>query len=305
MDSCNSDKDRKSVTVDLHTHSTASDGSLNPSDLLKFAKLKGLKAIALTDHDTIAGIEEAIKVSREVTIEFIPGVEISAQWDLGTMHILGFYIDHESKLLNETLVNLQQLRKDRNRKIISKLREHGVNITYDEVEQVANGQIGRLHISRFLVDKGYASNTNDAFKRFLTDGAPTYIPKVRLDPDKAIDLIIKSGGVPVLAHPCTLGLKTNNDLKDLLVELRKVGLQGVEAFYSEHSKELEEYCISIAKEIGLIITGGSDFHGKNKEHIDLGVGKGNLSVPYQLVSGLKKRREQMFGTREKPTSKPR
>ncbi len=278
--------------IDLHTHSTASDGSLAPTELVNYAKTKGIEVLALTDHDTIAGIAEGIEAARKAAIDFIPGVEISALWLIGTMHILGYYIDPDSELLHGTLEHLQKLRDERNHKIIEKLREHGVDITYEEVERVAGGQIGRLHISRILIEKGYASDVQSAFKKFLTNGAPTYIPKVRLEPPRAIKLIKDSGGIPVLAHPCTLGLDDFQDLKNLFVELKESGIEGIEAYYPDHSKELTEFCLEMARELKLLVTGGSDFHGSNKKHIDLGVGRGDLLIPDELAVGLKEYREK-------------
>lgn len=273
--------------IDLHTHSTASDGSLTPTELVNYANAKGIKVLALTDHDTIAGITEAIEASQKVGIDFIPGVEISALWLIGTMHILGYYIDPDNELLRGTLEHLQRLRDERNHKIIEKLKEHGVDITYEEVEKVAGGQIGRLHMARILIEKGYASDVQSAFKKFLTNGAPTYIPKVRLEPPKAIKLIKSSGGIPVLAHPWTLGLDDFRDLENLFIELSESGIEGIEAYYPDHSKELTEFCIEMARKLGLLITGGSDFHGANKKHIDLGVGRGDLVIPDELAAKLK------------------
>ena len=277
--------------IDLHTHSTASDGSFTPTELINYAKNKGIEVLALTDHDTISGISEALEAAEKAGIDFVPGVEISALWLIGTMHILGYYIDPNSELLHSTLKNLQKLRDDRNHKIIEKLREHGVDITYEEVEKVAGGQIGRLHISRILIEKGYAADVQSAFKKFLTNGAPTYIPKVRLEPPKAIELIKESGGIPVLAHPCTLGLDDFSDLEKLFRELKRDGIEGIEAYYSDHSKELTDFCVKMAKELNLLITGGSDFHGKNKKHIDLGVGRGDLVIPDELAIKLKEYKE--------------
>ncbi len=277
--------------IDLHTHSTASDGSFTPTELINYAKRKRIEVLALTDHDTISGIPEAIDASEKAGIDFVPGVEISALWLIGTMHILGYYIDPDSELLNGTLKNLQKLRDDRNHKIIEKLREHGVDITYEEVEKVAGGQIGRLHISRILIEKGYAADIQSAFKKFLTNGAPTYIPKVRLEPPKAIELIKNSGGIPVLAHPCTLGLDDFSDLEKLFRELKESGIEGIEAYYSDHSKEFTNFCVKMAEELNLLVTGGSDFHGKNKKHIDLGVGRGDLMIPDELALRLKEYKE--------------
>ncbi len=280
--------------IDLHTHSTASDGSYRPGELINYAKSKGIDVLALTDHDTIAGISEAIEEAKIAGIDFIPGVEISALWLIGTMHILGYYIDPHGDLLHSTLKKLQKLRDERNHKIIEKLREHGVDITYEEVEKVAGGQIGRLHISRILIEKGYAADIQSAFKKFLTNGAPTYIPKVRLEPPKAIELIKNAGGIPVLAHPCTLGLEDFSDLKKVFSDLKDAGIEGIEAYYSDHSKELTDFCLEMAGKLNLLVTGGSDFHGKNKKHIDIGVGRGDLAIPDELAVKLKKYKENMF-----------
>lgn len=278
----------RSDLIDLHTHSTASDGSLSPRELIKHAREMGLKAIALTDHDTVAGISEAKRASMEAGIEFVPGIEISAQWEPGTMHILGYYLDCNDKHLNDTLKRLQKARKKRNLRLIEKLNKLGINISYQEVEKIARGQMGRLHISRILVEKGHASSINSAFRKYLAKGTPAYVPKTRLDPEKAIALIRKAKGVPVLAHPYTLGVSDTAEIEKLIQQLMDAGLQGIEIFYPEHSKEFEAFCIAMARKFNLLGTGGSDFHGKNKDEIKIGIGRGNLRVHYSVLSNLRR-----------------
>ncbi len=276
--------------IDLHTHSTASDGSLSPRELLIYAKKKGAAAISLTDHDTVAGIEEALTAGREQDLEVIPGLEISAQYTGGTMHILGYYIDPSGPVLNQELNRLQEARRDRNPKIVEKLQGLGLPITFDQVQALAKGQIGRPHIAQALLQTGAVSSLEEAFQKYLTKGAAAYVEKFRFPPHKAISLILRAGGIPVLAHPKTLQCSSFRDLKILVEELIVSGLKGIEVFYPDHSSEQTAAYFSLVRELDLLYTGGSDFHGGNKEKVDLLVGLGDLKIPYEIVENLKARR---------------
>jgi predicted metal-dependent phosphoesterase TrpH len=274
--------------IDLHIHTTESDGSLTPSQVVRYAKEKGLKAIAITDHDTIHGNEEAIKEGISAGVEVIPGVEISVDYSPGTMHMLGYFITTEDPILNEKLTLLQDSRADRNPKIIEKLNKLGLSLTYDEVVQVSGGgQVGRPHMAQILMKKGYTKSIKEAFDKYLGKGAPAYLDKFRLSAVEAITMITDAGGIPVLAHPFTLHLKSSDELDALLKKLVNQGLQGLEVYYSEHDERKTSSYRLLAKRYNLAITGGSDFHGKNMKGIDLGTGRGNLKIPYTVLENLK------------------
>ncbi|WP_456434459.1 PHP domain-containing protein [Thermosulfuriphilus sp.] len=274
--------------VDLHTHSTASDGTLSPGALISMAKDIGLAALALTDHDTINGLAEAEESARRLGIEFIPGVELSALYERGTLHILGYFLDYNSSSLITRLRKLQQARAERNPKIIQKLQALGIDITMEEVEAIASSQIGRPHIARLLVEKRVCRDINEAFDRFLKAGAAAYVPKERLSAPEAIELIHQARGLAVLAHPITLNISRPEALKAFVKGLVKAGLDGIESYYSDHDEAFVGLCQEIAEAFDLVETGGTDFHGANKPHIKLGFGRGSLRVPYEAVEALKK-----------------
>ena len=274
--------------IDLHIHTTESDGTLTPSQVVRYAKEKGLKAIAITDHDTIHGNEEAIKEGISEGVEVIPGVEISVDYSPGTMHMLGYFIITEDPILNEKLALLQDSRADRNPRIIEKLNKLGLSLTYDEVVQVSGGgQVGRPHMAQVLMKKGYTKSIKEAFDKYLGKGAPAYLDKFRLSAVEAITMITDAGGIPVLAHPFTLYCKSSDELDALVEKLVNQGLQGLEVYYSEHDERKTSSYKLLAKRYNLAITGGSDFHGKNMKGIDLGTGRGKLKIPYTALENLK------------------
>jgi len=277
-------------TIDLHAHTTASDGSLTPAELVDLACQIGLKAMAITDHDTVAGVAEALSRGKEVGVEVVPGIEISAEFKTGTMHMLGYFIDPAHPALVSSLTKLQEARRNRNPKIVAKLNELGVDITMEEIEAVAGGeQIGRPHFAKVLESKGYVSSFNEAFDRYLAKGASAYMDKFRFTPAKAMDMILKAGGLPVLAHPFTLGFNEPEELEALISRMVDNGLAGLEVYYSEHTSEMNEKYLALAEKYDLCPTGGSDFHGNNKFKIELGRGMGNLAVPYAWLSCLRQR----------------
>ncbi len=288
-----------SKIVDLHTHSTASDGTLSPEELISMAQKVGLAAVALTDHDTIGGLAEAEVAARALGVEFIPGVELSALYEGGTFHILGYFIDYQSSYLRERLEYLQRARAERNPKIIRKLQELGIDITMEEVEAIAGGQIGRPHIARLLVEKRVCANIHEAFERFLKTGAAAYVPKERLSAPEAIDLIHKARGLAVLAHPVTLNISRPEALKAFVANLVAQGLDGIESYYSDHDEAFTALCHQIAKDLSLVETGGTDFHGANKPHIKLAFGRGNLRVPYRTVEDLRRLWKKRYNNKTK------
>ncbi|MEW6614682.1 MAG: PHP domain-containing protein [Thermodesulfobacteriota bacterium] len=280
--------------IDLHVHTTASDGTLTPSELVRYAKEKGLKAIAITDHDTIDGNMEALNEGARIGLEVIPGVEISVECPYGTMHLLGYCIDTGNIFLKERLEFLQRARADRNSKILNKLKALGVTIDYNDVLQVARGgQIGRPHFAQTIVRGGYTETSQEAFDRFLKKGAPAYVDKFRFGPEDAFGLISNSKGIPVLAHPFTLAGLGTGELEDFIMQLIGWGMKGIEVYYPDHTDEQVAYYRYLAEKHRVLITGGSDYHGNNKPGGNIGVYKGNTKLSLSLVEEIKRLRDNI------------
>jgi len=281
--------------IDLHVHSTASDGSFPPAEVVRQAKAGGLTAMALTDHDTVDGLAEAVAAGAREGVEVIPGVEISARCPGGTMHILGLFVDYHNGLLDARLAVLKQARIDRNPQIIAKLNALNIPITMARVEEISGGgQVGRPHIARALMEGGYVKSIQQAFDTFLRMGGKAYVSKFRFPPDQALTMIREAKGIPVLAHPFTLNLGSALALKNRLIELKGLGLAGVEVYYSEHTPEQEALYLKLARELDLLVTGGSDFHGLNKPEITLGSMPSQKKLTYELVEALKAWRRREF-----------
>ena len=279
----------KPAYVDLHIHSTASDGSFSPVEIIEIAKKAGLLAISITDHDTLEGSVEALRYQHSSDVEIIPGIEISVTFDSGTMHILGYLVRLDDAFLGQSLKAVQKARADRNVQIVEKLQDLGVDMEYDEVLEVSGGgQIGRPHIAHVLVQKRVVQSVDEAFNKLLRKGRPAYIERYRLLPVEAMHAILRAGGVPVLAHPFTLNTKTQEDLDRVLADLKQAGLKGVEAYYPAHGPELTACYERLAHRHGLLLTGGTDFHGTAKPGVHIGIGRGDLRVPYRLVEELKR-----------------
>lgn len=276
--------------IDLHTHTTHSDGSASPEELIARASSKGARSVAITDHDTVDAFAEARAAADRFGVEFVPGIEISADFSPGTMHILGYFIDGESRALKEKLAMLKNAREERNPEIARRLEGLGFDISYEEVIQLAgNKVVGRPHFASVLVKKGYVRSIQEAFDRLLKKGAPAYVEKARLSPRDSIELIQGAGGVAVLAHPYQLKLSSYEAADELVTELAALGLDGVEAIYSRHSPDQRSMYSEIAVRHHLLITGGSDYHGSYKPDIDLVTGLGDLEVPYALLEALQAR----------------
>ena len=275
--------------VDLHIHTSASDGSHSPRRIVELAKSKGLRAIAITDHDTVEGNDEAVEMGATLGVEIIPGVEISVEWEKRAVHILGYFIDWKNEELVSELQNLNCYREERNPKIIEKLNRLGMLLSYEEVKKVAGeGTVGRPHMAQVLVEKGYAKNGDDAFQKYLQRGAVAYVDKKRLSPRQGIDLIKKAGGIAVLAHPFIIDGLDAKDIEQTIIHFKNEGIEGLEVFYPMHSWEQRQYLQTIAQEQGLLQTGGSDFHGDQKPKILIGRGFGDLQISYRLVEEMKK-----------------
>ncbi|HEX8342511.1 MAG TPA: PHP domain-containing protein [Tepidisphaeraceae bacterium] len=258
--------------ADLHCHSTASDGTLSPAALVEAAAAAGVRALALTDHDTVAGVAEAATAAGQLGIDFIPGIEISAEYPApGTLHILGYGIDPRSENLTNLTATLRDGRDTRNPRIVAKLGEIGVAITMDEVQAAAGGDvIGRPHIAAVLLRKGYVSSIKQAFDKYLAQGAPAYFDKERLSPKRALAEIHAAGGVAVLAHPTQLRTGNSAELARAVKDLVDLGLAGIEVLHSDHTPSDVAAFEALARRFGLVATAGSDFHGGNKPSIGLG-----------------------------------
>lgn len=251
---------------DLHTHTTASDGTVTPQDLIKLAADIGLTAVGITDHDTVSGLPDALKASSGTGIEVVPGVELSTVWNDKEIHILGYYIDWHNDQLVSFLENMRQERRRRNYQMIGRLQELGYDLSVAEVEErVAGESMGRPHIAAALAQKGLVPSAEEAFNKLLSRGRAAYIPRAKVPPARAIKIILAAGGVPVLAHPGLSGADS------IIRELIDEGLQGIEAYYPWHDPISTNYYLELAARHNLVVTGGSDFHGpQGGSHAELG-----------------------------------
>ncbi|HEV2369045.1 MAG TPA: PHP domain-containing protein [Acidimicrobiales bacterium] len=276
--------------IDLHTHSTCSDGSDTPARVAELAAAAGCSAFALTDHDRLDGQDEAGRRAAELGVRLVPGCEISCEWDGGTFHLLVYFVPAGAgSPLEEELVDLQQARDDRNGVMIERLRGLGLPITYEEVlEEAAGAGVGRPHVAAVLVRNGAANSIQDAFDRWLAKGKPGYVDKRRLHPDEAMAVARASGGLPVMAHPLSLGLAPP-ELAKTVGELADLGLTGMECWYGRYTPEERAGLAALAVEHGLVATGGSDHHGTYKPDLTVGRGRGDLDVPDSALAELEGR----------------
>ena len=275
--------------IDLHTHSNCSDGSMTPRELVLHAKKSGLVAIALTDHDTTDGIEEALAVGAEVGITVIPGVEFSTE-EVKQVHILGYCFDYRNAELQAAFAKQQAERIGNFEKYLQKFSESGFPMTKEEVLfHAPSGHVGRAHYAKVMMDKGYVSSVKEAFDRYLAIGMPLYIKREVMEPSEAISLIHKAGGLAFFAHPHQTKLP-DDELFALMCRLKDAGLDGIEGYYSEYTPEMGEKFRSWAKKLDLMLSGGSDFHAEMKPHIKIGTGTdNNLCVPDELLDLIQKR----------------
>ena len=288
--------------IDLHVHSTRSDGTYTPSQLVDYAFKKGLAAFALTDHDTVDGLEEAVSYAEQLKTkqnesgapkssspvpEVIPGIEFSTEYQGQDIHIVGLYIDYRNQVFTTKLQEFVNSRTVRNQKMCSLLQEAGIDITYDALlREFPDSVITRAHYAKYMLNHGYIKSMQEAFDRYVGDHAPCYVPREKVTPAQAVQLILKAGGVPVLAHPILYHM-SDERLNNLTAELKAAGLLGIEAIYSTYKPHEERQIRALASEYQLLVSGGSDFHGDNKPGLDLGTGYGNLFVPYSLLPPLK------------------
>lgn len=276
------------MAVDLHTHSSASDGSLSPADLVRLAGATGLRAIALTDHDTQEGVAEAVSAGEEAGVVVVPGTELSLHFDGGGMHLLVLWLEPGTGPLQDRLGSLQTGREGRNQGIVERLTALGMPVSMEEIlEEAGGGSVGRPHIAAVMMSKGYVPSIHAAFEEWLGNDRPAYVGRLRIDPEEAIELARQSGAVPVLAHPHTLGITSAGEMAALLGRLKSAGLIGLEAIYSSYRRHEREGYADLARRFGLIASGGSDFHGRYKPGLDLGSGYGDLYVSDEVMDTLR------------------
>ncbi|MDI6796319.1 MAG: PHP domain-containing protein [Desulfatibacillaceae bacterium] len=286
--------------VDLHIHSSFSDGSLTPARIMEDAHRQGLFAVSITDHDTVEGIIQLPEEKLPDLPHFLSGVEISAQIPApfsqdGTLHLLGYGIDCNNKPLQRALAACQEARRQRNPQIIERLAALGLPISRQEVEALSgSGQTGRPHMAQVLVNNKGVASMEEAFERYLGKGRPAYVDKFRFPADQAIELIRQAGGIAVLAHPFSLNLPPDL-LERLVIRFVEMGLGGIEAIYPAHDSLQTQSFADLAGKLGLLVTGGTDFHGASKPHIRIGVGKGDFFVPASIYENLLRSLEKIKG----------
>lgn len=279
--------------IDLHTHTSKSDGSYTPVELVDYAIEKGLAAVAVTDHDSIEGLDEALSHAAALTakglpsIEVIPGIEFSTKYENQDVHIVGLYISYDSASFRQALNDFVDSRTGRNRKMCKNLQDAGIDITYEKLQAIyPDAVITRAHYASFLCEYGYVKNRQDAFAIYLGDHTKYFVPREKVTPTQAVKLILEAGGVPILAHP-PLYHMGNERLDRLVSSLKAEGLMGIEAFYSTYTNQDVRDMLRLADKYDLLLSGGSDFHGANKPGLDLGCGYGKLFVPEDLLLKIK------------------
>ncbi|MDE6734979.1 MAG: PHP domain-containing protein [Desulfovibrio sp.] len=279
----------ETLLVDLHTHSTASDGTDSPADLMARAHALGLAAIALTDHDTLGGLDEAESAARDLGLPFIRGCEISTRSEAGEHHIVGLWVPKKADTLENWLAAVLRRRNERNAEMAARLRALGFDITMEDLRARASGSVGRPHMAAALVDKGYVPDTGTAFREYLGSGAKAFVPKRVPAPEEAVRILTEVGATAVLAHPCLNG-PDEVTIETLTERLASSGLDALEAWHTSHSDAATRHCVELAARYGLGLSGGSDYHGANKPGLELGTGYGALRVPAAALEALKARR---------------
>ena len=281
--------------IDIHMHTKYSDGSNTVEEIFKIAKSIELDTIAITDHDILTAVTESKKYQESFGIKNINGVEISTRYkDNRELHILGYLFDETNKDLIELLKWIRVTRKERNLNLVSLLNDLGYKFSFEELIKIAEKEknIGRPHFARLLIEKGYFKTFDEVFQKLLAEGKPGYVERLSVSPYKAIEVIHKAGGVAVLAHPLSYHFDNKSDIKALIKDLVEHDIDGLEAEYVTYKRPDIDWLKRVANEFKIIITGGSDYHGKYKPHISLGKGLGSLYVPDKLIKSLYKRKEE-------------
>lgn len=273
--------------VDLHVHSDKSDGSMTPAALTAYAAKKGLRAFALTDHDTVDGLSEALEAAKDYPdLEVIPGIELSTEYKGRDIHIVGLYIRYEDPVFRKHLSDFRASRILRNEKMCKNLADAGIDISFDKLQaEFAGSVITRAHYARYLLSHGYVGSLKEAFDRYVGDHTKYFVPREKVTPSQAVTLILNAGGIPVLAHPVLYHM-SNTALDELVAQLKEAGLVGMECIYSSYSASEERDMKRLANKYDLAYSGGSDFHGSAKPGLDLATGYGSLFVPETILDNL-------------------
>lgn len=285
--------------VDLHTHSNRSDGSFPPAKLVDYAVAKGLCAIALTDHDTIDGLEEAVLHARALAragqpaVEVVPGIEFSTEYEKKDVHVVGLYISYDAPSFRAKLQEFVDSRINRNIKMCRNLQEAGIDITFEKLQARNPGAvITRAHYASYLLEDGYVKSRPDAFSQYLGDHTKYFVPREKVTPALAVSMILNAGGIPILAHPPLYHMGSER-LDRLVSTLKDAGLMGIEALYCSYTNQDERDMRRLTERYGLLLSGGSDFHGANKPGLDLGTGYGRLFVPEEFLDKIKEARQRL------------
>lgn len=283
---CNIEDKEERAWVDLHVHSTASDGTFTPEELVAYAEEKKLYAFALTDHDTVDGVKRAKEAAKKTAVTVIPGIEISADYEGQELHILGLCVDEEDADFLKTVESCRTSRDNRNQQMIEKIRGQGLYLTEDILrERFGEASLTRAHFAQYMIDEGFVGSKDEAFERYLNPGKPCYVPRAKITPEDAIQTILRAKGHPVLAHPLLYKMGKER-LYTTLLRLKEAGMEGIEGIYSLNTPSDDRYLAGLAEELGFFITGGSDFHGSIKPKIDLGCGMGNLKIPREILKWI-------------------
>ena len=283
------------IFIDLHTHSTVSDGTDSPAELVRNAVASGLAAVALTDHDTLDGHGEAAAEAARLGIRFVSGIEIAVRHECGELHLVGLWMPAPSVRMREALESFRRGRQVRNLEILASLGKMGLPVDLNEVLAYSGGEtVGRPHIALAMKHRGYVQNRRDAFTLYIGQNGRAFVPRALMSPEEGIGLLRGEGATVVLAHPCLFHNMGRQMLDRMLGPLKELGLHAVEAYHSAHSSEQVRLCVDLAAKHGLLLSGGSDYHGHNKENIQLGSGvRGNLRVPVYVLEKLEAQRREL------------
>ncbi|MBV8732440.1 MAG: PHP domain-containing protein [Acidobacteriia bacterium] len=272
--------------IDLHSHTNESDGTCSPAQLIGEAVRAGVRVLGITDHDTLRGFDTALPLARDAGLELICGIELSTKLHSQSVHLLGYFLaeDHGMTDFRDWVLDMQASRRDRNIRLVARLQELGFNITLEEAESRGRGMTGRPHFAQLMVEKGYVSNLQEAFDQYLDESAIGYVFRREPQFAEGVERIRNAGGIASLAHP----VRVRGDIPSLIPELCNVGMNAIEAYHSDHTPRDTELFLGLAERHGLLVTGGSDFHGAAKPDVRLGTGyRGNLKIPENLVERLR------------------